>query len=138
MLVGFGADVNIADCHGFTPLHTASACGYLQMVSFLVIFGANVFAVTDDGDLPVDIAKDTSTASILTEQMLLRIHSKEYVNSWLIYHSKELLRIFFQTIVFLISSFVTFICSLLSNLQPDPDPKKSPPSDSHQKNSKAD
>ena len=137
MLLGYGADVNIADCHGFTPLHTAAACGYMQMASYLIIFGANVFAVTDEGDLPVDIAKDSSTTAILTDQMILHIQRSEYVNSWLVYHTKELIRIVFHTLLFLVSSFLTFISDLFTNLHSDQSSKPQPLDKKH-KNNKTD
>ncbi|ESO94353.1 hypothetical protein LOTGIDRAFT_88217, partial [Lottia gigantea] len=50
-----GANVNSQDVHGFTPLHTAAACGWLQIVSLLVVFGADVFQTTGQSELPIDL-----------------------------------------------------------------------------------
>ncbi|ELT99199.1 hypothetical protein CAPTEDRAFT_85711, partial [Capitella teleta] len=69
LLLQFNASVEIPDVHGFTPLHTASACGFIQVVSLLVIFGANPFQQTQDGDLPIDLAKDLSTSRLLQDHM---------------------------------------------------------------------
>lgn len=137
MLLGFGASVNIPDCHGYTPLHTAAACGYLQMVSYLVVFGADVFATTEDGDLPADLAKDTNTATLLTDQMVLRIHRTEYVNSWLIYQSKELIRTILHLVTLLFCAIVSFISGLFSELLDNKRGNKHPPCDT-QHNGKKD
>lgn len=70
------ARVDSADQYGFTPLHTASACGYSPLVSLLVVFGADVYAPTAEAELPVDVAKDGATAALLHEAMLQRLHGE--------------------------------------------------------------
>ncbi|KAL3874629.1 hypothetical protein ACJMK2_037615 [Sinanodonta woodiana] len=78
ILLSHGADVNCQDVHGFSPLHTAAACGFLQISSLLVLFGADVFSLTKDTELPIDVAKDISVIRLLGNEMCCRIHSKIY------------------------------------------------------------
>lgn len=49
-------DPNKSDIWGNTPLHHASANGHMQIVSFLVNFGANLFALDNDFHTPMDVA----------------------------------------------------------------------------------
>ncbi len=49
-------DQNKSDIWGNTPLHHASANGHMQIVSFLVNFGANLFALDNDFHTPMDVA----------------------------------------------------------------------------------
>lgn len=49
-------DPNRSDIWGNTPLHHAAANGHLQIVSFLVNFGANVFAMDNEFHTPMDVA----------------------------------------------------------------------------------
>lgn len=89
MLLTYDADVNLADANGFTPLHTASACGLLQICSLLIIFGADLFLQTKDGDLAVDLAKDSTTTALLDAEMLRQLQQRTYFKAWLWYHFKE-------------------------------------------------
>lgn len=104
MLLSRGADVNKADVNGFTPIHTAAACDLLQVTSFLILFGANVFSVTNDGDLPVDLTKDSQVANMLTSEMIQEIHSKTYWKCMLLHHLCELLK---WLLVFILQVIVT-------------------------------
>jgi ankyrin repeat protein len=48
-LLKYGADVNIGDAYGRTPLHIAAASGDIALMSLLIDHGANVNAVTSIG-----------------------------------------------------------------------------------------
>lgn len=82
MLLCGNSDVNAQDVHGFSPLHTASACGFLQISSILIVFGADVFSLTKQFELPVDVAKDISIVRLLTVEMYSRIQNELYVQTY--------------------------------------------------------
>ena len=56
-LIENGADVNIKDNDGDTPLHYAASGGHLDVVKFLVENGADVNAKDKYGRTPLDVAK---------------------------------------------------------------------------------
>ncbi|MBN3300535.1 PP12C phosphatase, partial [Amia calva] len=66
-LLAHGANVNQADNEGWTALHVAASCGHLEIADFLLQNGASLAAVNCDGDVPVDIAEDEATETLLTE-----------------------------------------------------------------------
>ncbi|XP_043915146.1 protein phosphatase 1 regulatory subunit 12C [Protopterus annectens] len=68
-LVKHKANVNHADNEGWTPLHVAASCGYVEIAKFLLKSGANVAAVNSDGDVPLDIAEDDEMESILRAEV---------------------------------------------------------------------
>ena len=76
ILLNHGCEVNLADSHAFTPLHMASACGFLSIASLLVVFGADVFSQTDECDLPVDVAKSSALAIMLHDEMLIQLQHR--------------------------------------------------------------
>uniref|UniRef100_A0A8B9L3R8 Ankyrin repeat and sterile alpha motif domain containing 4B n=1 Tax=Astyanax mexicanus TaxID=7994 RepID=A0A8B9L3R8_ASTMX len=49
-------DPNLSDIWGNTPLHHAAANGHMHVLSFLVNFGANLFALDNDFHTPMDVA----------------------------------------------------------------------------------
>ena len=51
-----GADVNVVDGSGYTPLHNAAGIGHNEMVQFLFDEGANVKAVSERGETVADMA----------------------------------------------------------------------------------
>ncbi|TWW59790.1 Protein phosphatase 1 regulatory subunit 12C [Takifugu flavidus] len=96
-LVEHQASVNQADSEGWTPLHVAASCGYpdiaecveprpvgvaglverrrtlsssVLLLSFLLQRGASLSAVNCDGDVPLDIALDDTTESLLQHYTL--------------------------------------------------------------------
>ncbi|OWF51364.1 protein phosphatase 1 regulatory subunit 12A-like [Mizuhopecten yessoensis] len=81
MLLCCNSDVNAKDVHGFSALHTASACGFLQISSLLLVFGADVFSLTKQLELPVDVAKDISIVRLLTTEMYSRIQAELYLQT---------------------------------------------------------
>ncbi len=109
MLLGFGADPDIPDENGFTPLHTASAAGLLQIAAMLLLHHARVFALTKDGDLPVDLATDSRMVNLLTTQMLQTAHRELYLQSWIIHH----LRVAFKILMTLLTAFLQLTVRIL-------------------------
>ena len=51
-----GADVNAKDKNGYTPLHNAASIGEIELVQYLVDKGANVRAVSNNGETTADMA----------------------------------------------------------------------------------
>lgn len=51
-----GADVNLPDANGYTPLHNAAARGDNEMIEYLVAHGADVTAVSRKGQTTADMA----------------------------------------------------------------------------------
>lgn len=53
ILVAFGAQVDLADEQGHTPLHMAARAGHAPMVAYLIEVGADVDHVSDRGRTPL-------------------------------------------------------------------------------------
>ncbi|RUS88176.1 hypothetical protein EGW08_004073 [Elysia chlorotica] len=83
LLLCNGADVDAQDVHGFSPLHTAAACGYTQIASLLLIFGADAFALTAQREMPIDVARELTVVRLLSEEMRRRVHAEVYVGALL-------------------------------------------------------
>lgn len=64
-LVHNGADVNRQDNEGWTPLHATASCGHFSIARFLIESGANLAAVSSDGELVVDLAENDSMKTLL-------------------------------------------------------------------------
>ncbi len=68
MLVENGADVNVKQQMGVTPLHSAAQNGNLELIILLLEKGAVVDVRMEGGKLPADLARDkgfTEIADIL-------------------------------------------------------------------------
>ncbi len=102
----------MADSNGLTPLHSAAACGFLQMASILIIFGADIFAKANDGDLPVDYSKDTDMSDLLQTQMINVIQVREYVNSYILYQGREWIIWILRMCLLFIGQLVDIVISL--------------------------
>ena len=57
LLLDSGADPNVAQAGGWSPLHQASAHGRKEMVDLLVAAGARLDAKSDDGRTPWEMAE---------------------------------------------------------------------------------
>lgn len=60
------ADIHTADGDGFTLLHTAGIEGHLLTAQIVVIHGASLTAVNDDGLTPVEYAESQGNEHLLT------------------------------------------------------------------------
>lgn len=58
LLVAYGAQVNVAQHGGWTPLHQAADHGNQELVEFLLEVGADRSAKSSDGRTPADMAAD--------------------------------------------------------------------------------
>ncbi|VDI65984.1 protein phosphatase 1 regulatory subunit 12A [Mytilus galloprovincialis] len=68
-LVQHSADVDVCDNEGWTPLHATASCGFTEIARYLIKEGANVAAVNNDGDLPIDICEDEIMEHMLQDEM---------------------------------------------------------------------
>ena len=57
LLVERGAKVNVAQRHGWMPLHSAAQNGHAQLVNALLAAGADANATNDDGVTAADLAR---------------------------------------------------------------------------------
>uniref|UniRef100_A0A3P9MDE6 Protein phosphatase 1, regulatory subunit 12C n=1 Tax=Oryzias latipes TaxID=8090 RepID=A0A3P9MDE6_ORYLA len=64
-LLDHGAKVNQVDSEGWTALHAASSCGHPDIAEYLLQKGASLSAVNCDGEVPLDLAIDETTESLL-------------------------------------------------------------------------
>jgi len=63
LLIDHGANVNVKDQNGKTPLHIAAVVPYMEGMQVLIEHGANVNAVDDNGKTPLDYALEGTPAS---------------------------------------------------------------------------
>ena len=72
LIKGFGADVNIQDRDGWTPLHAASAVGNIYIAQFLLDSGAKASILDHNCEFPVDVAEGENSAMLrLLERAML-------------------------------------------------------------------
>ena len=60
-----GADFNKPMYSGCTPLHVAAGWGNIEIVAYLISLGADPYAVTDEGDMPIDLASNECVRGFL-------------------------------------------------------------------------
>lgn len=72
LAIEYGADVNIEDCYGRTPIFYAVSSGYKDMVIFLLDMGAIVNKDDNDGKYPRHFAMhNKEISSILKSHMVI-------------------------------------------------------------------
>ncbi|XP_041351086.1 protein phosphatase 1 regulatory subunit 12A-like [Gigantopelta aegis] len=117
ILLSHGAQVNVPDVHGLTSLHTAAACGFLQIVSLLVLFGGDVFCMTRELELPIDLAKDVNVVRLLSQEMTRRLHSEVYVSSYLLRKVFELWILFKRLLAWILITIVRKVIQVWNNFK---------------------
>ncbi|XP_017380809.1 protein phosphatase 1 regulatory subunit 12B isoform X2 [Cebus imitator] len=68
-LVENRANVNQQDNEGWTPLHAAASCGYLNIAEYFINHGASVGIVNSEGEVPSDLAEELAMKDLLLEQV---------------------------------------------------------------------
>ena len=79
MLLEFGADPNVREQGGYTPLHAAAQNRDVVMIHTLIYGGADLTLVGKDGKTPLDIAVatgDQETIALLAEGITKRLKPK--------------------------------------------------------------
>ncbi len=64
-LIAAGAEVNVKQAGGFTPLHSAALTGRLPLVRALLDAGADAAARTDSGQTPVSLAASKNHNNVI-------------------------------------------------------------------------
>jgi len=70
VLTKFGADVNLRDSNGMTPLHIAARANDLKSVRSLIIAGASVTAIAFDGTTPLHCCCQTGDGCDVASALL--------------------------------------------------------------------
>jgi uncharacterized protein len=65
LLIEQGADVNMAQSGGYTPLHQAAANGRADLAQMLLEAGANPACVCHQGKTPADYARERQHDAVL-------------------------------------------------------------------------
>lgn len=60
-----GADFNRPMYSGCTPLHIAAGWNNIEIVAYLISLGADPYATTDEGDIPIDLVSDEGVRQFL-------------------------------------------------------------------------
>lgn len=76
MLVTLGADVNMRDEDGCTPLHHSVTAGNIAVTKFLLRSGANPDISNYDGQCPVDLTDDFDLIEMLVKHSPEEIRRK--------------------------------------------------------------
>jgi uncharacterized protein len=74
MLLAHGAQVNVVQAGGWTPLHQAAAAGYSELATLLLAHGADANARSEDGKTPLQMALEKKHADMV---QLLGQHGAE-------------------------------------------------------------
>jgi uncharacterized protein len=67
ILIAQGADVNMAQAGGYTPLHQAAAAGLVDLTKILLEAGAKADLRCDQGKVPADYARERSHDGVLQQ-----------------------------------------------------------------------
>ena len=65
ILIAQGADVNMAQAGGYTPLHQAAAAGLVEVITILLEAGAKPDMRCDQGKTPADYARERGHEGVL-------------------------------------------------------------------------
>jgi ankyrin repeat protein len=72
ILIAQGADVNMAQAGGYTPLHQAAAAGLTELTQILLEAGANPATVCHQGKTPADYARERHHDSVVEQLSVSR------------------------------------------------------------------
>ena len=72
LLVAQGADVNMEQAGGYTPLHQAAAAGNAELTEVLLEAGANPSNVCHQGKTPADYARERNHQAVLEQLSVAR------------------------------------------------------------------
>jgi uncharacterized protein len=72
LLIAQGADVNMEEAGGYTPLHQAAAAGVEELTRILLEAGANPASVCYQGKTPADYARERHHDAVV-QQLLARV-----------------------------------------------------------------
>jgi uncharacterized protein len=67
ILIDQGADVNMAQAGGYTPLHQAAASGLIEVTKILLEAGAKPDLCCDRGKTPAEYARERSHSAVLQQ-----------------------------------------------------------------------
>jgi hypothetical protein len=67
LLIGQGADVNMEQAGGYTPLHQAAAAGLAEVTEILLEAGANPACLCHQGKTPADYARERNHQGVLEQ-----------------------------------------------------------------------
>lgn len=114
ILLWFQADPDVADSDGYTCLHWASVCGYIDIASMLLVHQANLFAQTPDGEMPIDLALDAQILRFLYDEMISQTHSKLLIESCIEFYFWDFLHRLYDKLCYfrskLVEWFTDFQC----------------------------
>ncbi len=75
ILIDQGADVNMTQAGGYTPLHQAAAAGLEELTRILLEAGADPCLCCDQGKTPADYARARNHEAVLQQLAADRAHS---------------------------------------------------------------
>ena len=80
MLLDLGADPNLREQGGFTPLHVAAQNDDVETIRFLLLGGADLTLKSEDGKTALDLAMDAGhekASALLGEGVTKRFKRRE-------------------------------------------------------------
>lgn len=116
MLLCFGSEVNAQDIHGLSALHMAAACGFLPICSFLIMFGADVYLLTKQLELPIDLAKDLSIVRMLYYEMYFQNNSKQNAKSKVHKRLLHMYELCWKMLKLVLTFFLALFHNVISNV----------------------
>ena len=73
ILIAQGADVNMAQAGGYTPLHQAAAAGLEELTHILLQAGADPSRLCDQSKTPADYARERNHQGVLQQLSAARL-----------------------------------------------------------------
>jgi len=73
-LLSSGANINISDNYGRTPLYIASMKGHIDVIKTLLSSGANI-NIADNGRTPLYIASDNGHIDVIKTLLSIKLYS---------------------------------------------------------------